>query len=401
MKRWRRLACIVVLGFTTLTARVAMADCVADSAKLLEEYLYWALYQILPNDNPFEMVKLLQCTQGGRHHIIVQGTIEIPYDLFLNATQGVHLQGIEDATLVIKSMENFNDKNLKKCAVVLASNNHKIENITIHNPVGPGICITGNNNIIVNNAIPEASGAGIILGGTTNTVTGNTISQVKGAGITINQNGHTITKNAVTNSGFFGFAYANKEIACVHDLYGNSVTTTGGANFNACTVTTCPDGKPLSQHPNFLCCPTGTTAVNDPTLGPICQALADTPPPSGGGGSPNPEPKKETGPKCSANQMLFGGTLCCDPKTEIPNFVKQACDAKQFQITKPPETPTVIPPTTPPDEGAGANNEENCALHPAADDSHRVRVGSAWLLIAAAMLLWGFRAIHPRQKGPE
>lgn len=350
----RLLILIFIVALTHLSViRLADAtDCVADNATTFEQRLQWALYKIDYNDDPYD-TSSSKCQEGERSLIVVQGTIELSYDIFLNSAWGVHLQGIEDAKIILTSPAAFSGKNPGQCAIVLATNKHWIENITIENSNGPGICITGDNNIVKGNTVLPAY-SGIEIGGSSNTVHGNTITDAYGAGISINKNGHIITNNKVTNAGSFGFAYAAANITCVHNRDGNSVVTADGPGFNACTP----------------------VAVVDPAPKP-----EPSPEPK-----PEPTPKKDDGPKCSANQYLFGGTLCCDLTTEVPDPLSQTCKKKVLTAPTPPPAPAIIPPVGE-ESGQAANGESNCALRPGSDSTPRISFGSAWLIVLGALLL--------------
>lgn len=227
-----------------------------------------------------------------------------------------------------------------------------IEGAELHIKSAPcAIEITTKDNIVTQLTVENDYGSGICIKGDTNTVDANAIT-ASGAGISINKNGHTITNNKVANGGYFGFAYASADITCVHDRDGNSVVTEGGPGFNACTP----------------------VAVIDPVPEP-------SPEPK-----PEPAPKKDDGPKCSANQYLFGGTLCCDLTTEVPDPLSQTCKKKVLTVPATPPAPAIIPPVG---ENASqqANGESNCALRPGSDSTPRVAFGSAWLVVLGALLL--------------
>lgn len=263
------------------------------------------------------------CEKNGRSLITIKGSIDFPYPITLKATWGIELRGIESAELHIKSAP---------CAIEITTKDNIVTQLTVENDYGSGICIKG----------------------TANTVDTNSIIAY-GAGISINKNGHTITNNKVTNAGYFGFAYESGDITCVHSQGGNSVVTEDGPGFNACTPVVVVDPVPEPE---------------------------PSPEPK-----PEPTPKKDDGPKCSANQYLFGGTLCCDLTTEVPDPLSQTCKKKVLTTPPPPPAPAIIPPVgeVP---GQSANGESNCTLRPgSADSTPRIAFGSAWLIVLGALLL--------------
>lgn len=155
-------------------------------------------------------------------------------------------------------------------------------------------------------------------------------------------------------------------------------------------ATACPKtGLPKELYLDKACCTddeiTIVLANGPPFYG--CQVIeAKT---AGSDPQPEPTPKKDDGPKCSANQYLFGGTLCCDLTTEVPDPLSQTCKKKVLTAPPPPPAPTpaIIPPVG---ENASqpANGESNCALRPgSADSTPRIAFGSAWLIVLGALLL--------------
>lgn len=158
-------------------------------------------------------------------------------------------------------------------------------------------------------------------------------------------------------------------------------------------ATACPKtGLPKELYLDKVCCADDEITIvlgnGPPYYG--CQVIADEK--AGSDPEPEPTPKKDDGPKCSANQYLFGGTLCCDLTTEVPDPLSQTCKKKVLTAPPPPPAPTIIPPVGEEETGQSANGESNCALRPdSADGTPRIAFGSAWLVVLAALFLMVIR----------
>ncbi len=172
-------------------------------------------------------------------------------------------------------------------------------------------------------------------------------------------------------------------------------------------TTPCADGIAKGLHKNSTCCVEGESTILLPEEKLYaCAVIPKAEPPVGATDEPaktdEPADTETTGPKCSANQYLFGGVLCCDPEIETPNIITMECIPKDYEIVADPAVPLDAATTDAEDnvedtDDAGANSESNCSLHPRPGTP---ALSSSWLVWAFGCLAFGLARRWAKTGGP-